>query len=210
MAEVDGVIHLLNVVQHPIPSLPSGTKEGVIFRNNFFIPQAMDPPYLVSSANQGVVVTDKGPYPGVLGAGVRDFNPEVVYDIYRDIVVKAHRVCGQLGFGNSLPLTPVAFKVAVSHLIEYLPDDGEELEFEFLVPPGADFEVASFGQRDVIETEWMPRRHAVVVPVSRAFLGDLHVMGGRYVAAVVHNVSRSIAVLRDEQLASNIPIEDGS
>jgi len=45
-------------------------------------------------------------------------------------------------------------------------------------------------------TSWLPDKCAVVLPAERTFVGELTHLSPRYVAAIVHNPSRGIAIAR--------------
>lgn len=125
-------------------------------------------PYLVTSTNSCMWV--ERPFKtGVVRAAVRAVPPSDLFRLVLEMVVTASE---DSGWGAVVP----TFKDAEDRMIEYdLPD------FDILSP-------------DTVN--WLPVGVShILVPVEREYLGTVFVSGG-YAAAVVHNASRGISIVR--------------
>lgn len=125
-------------------------------------------PYLVTSTNSCMWV--ERPFKtGMVRAAVRSVSPS---DLFRLVVEKIVTASDDSDWGAVVS----TFKDAEARMIEYdLP------EFDILSPDTVD---------------WLPVGVShILVPVEREYLGTVFVSGG-YAAAVVHNASRGISIVR--------------
>jgi len=113
-------------------------------------------------------------------------------------------------YGNIHPYTEEGVQSALEYVSYFL--SGGETEIvnplhqllELLVPEGSPWAETSHldfqGIKVPVEVaKWLPKDTAVVVPLDRGFLGDVHLFGQTSSAVVVHNPARGIAVVRGTQ-----------
>jgi hypothetical protein len=110
----------------------------------------------------------------------------ILSQIVRAVSDEGHR----LGWGNNFPPTKSGVLDATARVHYY------ELPSPVLVC-GPDFDTELAPAIDHVVVSWMEPGWAVVVP-DREYVGTAFLIGSDYVAAVVHNPSRGISVIRPE------------
>ena len=125
-------------------------------------------PYLVTSAAACMWV-DRPFKTGMVRAAVRAISP---VDLFRTILETIMQASQDFDWGAVVP----TFKEAEDRMAEY-----DLSDFDILSPDTVD---------------WLPEGVShILVPVEREYLGTVFVSGD-YAAAVVHNASRGISVVR--------------
>jgi len=174
-------------------------------------------PYLVTKSKGGVLWVEESSS-GNIRAGVCSVNPA---DIFMQIVEAVAERGLQLEWGNVHPYSLAGIKAAADYLNSYGVTDMEVLIPRIRLPekiiPKTDeklhqaVEVALGKQEEVVydrpewlnpkdvglplrPSSWLPNECAVVVPAERDFVGELTHISSKYVAAIVHNPSRTIAI----------------
>lgn len=93
-------------------------------------------------------------------------------------------------WGNIHPLTTEGVQACVAHVKDYV-----DVPVEIIISSETDVDEVEFPEGVQLTTaRWAPLDCAVIVPVDRTYLGTLWVIGRERVAALVHNVSRGMAV----------------
>jgi len=141
-------------------------------------------PFLISST-RSVMWVPHASRENTVRAGIRKRE-----GIEAELVAAVIDLGQEAQWGNVHELTTEGVKACVDHVRDYL-----EGPFEIIVSADTDLEGISLPE-DIQRTEaqWIPTECLVVVPVDRANLGTLWVVGHQKVAALVHNASRGMAV----------------
>lgn len=164
----------------------------------------LDPPFLVSAIRNPWVWVEHPSRQGIVRAGVRsDFDPGIVF---RDIVLASYRRGLEFEYGNSASFSLKGMQAVIRHVDYYLKTEtdnrplGERVEV--LAPVHSKLAKAGTVRCDgqtvlVHPVPWLHGRIAVAVPLDRAFLGDLYLVGPGHYSYVVHNSSRALGVAHD-------------
>lgn len=109
--------------------------------------------------------------------------------IEAELVAATIEMGSEAAWGNVHPLTTEGVMACLEHVSGYI--DGP---LEIICSPDTDLEGIEIPEHfQQTLAKWIPTDCVVVVPVDRAYLGTLWVLGNR-VAALIHNVSRGMAV----------------
>lgn len=149
-------------------------------------------PYLVTSS-EGVIWIEK-PHPGdVVRAAVRTVTPGQVFTELLEAIVERSEIDG---WGSVQPYTENGLHEAIRYLSFYGLTD-----VEVLMPPTPKKDwpkwllTKNLGLH-VRPSSWIPKGHLVVIPHERDYVGMIGHLDGLRVAALVHNASRGVAVLK--------------
>ena len=141
-------------------------------------------PFLVSST-RSVVWVHHASKENTVRAAVRKRQ-----GIEAELVAAVIQMGQETGWGNVHELTTEGVQACVGHLRDY-----HDEPLEILISPDTDLEGIDIPTNvPKTEADWIPTECLVVVPMDRANLGTLWVIGRHKVAALVHNVARGIAV----------------
>lgn len=141
-------------------------------------------PFLVSST-RSVVWVPHASKANTVRAAIRERE-----GIESELLASIIQMGQQTEWGNIHELTTEGVKACVGHLRDY-----HDEPLEILVSPDTDLEGIEIPENlEKTEAEWIPTECLVVVPMDRANLGTLWVIGRNKVAVLVHNVSRGIAI----------------
>lgn len=140
-------------------------------------------PYLISSS-KSVTWVPHASQKNTVRTAIRERE-----GIEAELVAAVIDMGGQAQWGNVHPLSTEGVMACLEHVSSYI--DGP---LEIICSAETDLEDVEIPEHfQQTQAKWIPRDCLVVVPVDRAFLGTLWVLGSR-VAALVHNVSRGMAV----------------
>jgi len=164
-------------------------------------------PYLVTSS-EGVAWIEK-PHPGdVVRAAVRTVTPGQVFTELLEAIIKRSL---RDKWGSVQPYTEKGLQKAIQYLDSYGLTD-----IEILMPPTAKTKWPKWLLKKnlnlhVRPSSWIPEGHLVVIPHERDYVGMIGHLDGQRVAALVHNASRGVTVLRRKPLSkkSNNLLEKG-
>jgi hypothetical protein len=168
MVEGVSVIPLLTVVSMPKPEHPPLMLE-------LQVPSNECAPFLVSSSRDLLWV---GASESGVRVGVRQCSPS---DLFFSVVVAVADKGDSEGWGNVVS----TLREAADHLDYY------GLEYDVLVGAGTDS-----CDLDTLAAHWLPAGWGVVVPKDRDYLGTVYDFGEGFVAALVHNPARGLAIVR--------------
>jgi len=149
-------------------------------------------PYLVTSST-GVVWVEK-PHPGdVVKAAVRITAPGVIFTELLEAIIKRSETDD---WGSVCPYNAKGLKEAIQYLSFYGLAD-----VEILMPPTAKNKwpkwlLTKHLDLSVRPSSWIPKGYIVVIPRDRDYVGMIGHLDGTRVAALVHNASRGIAILK--------------
>jgi len=121
--------------------------------------------------------------------------------LYRDIVLEIAKVGTEKEWGNVHPLTVEGVQGALEHLRYYDLGDAELLAHPATMKkedPNAWYRHPTLSEISVRAAAWLPPGIVVAVPLDRAFVGFVSLVGIGSVVSVVHNPSRGIAVAWDK------------
>jgi len=140
-------------------------------------------PYLISSS-KSVTWVPHASQKNTVRTAVRSRD-----GIEAELVAALIGMGSQAEWGNVHPLTTEGVMACLEHVSSYI-----EGPLEILCSADTDLEGVEIPEHfQQTQAKWIPVDCLVVVPVDRAYLGTLWVLGNR-VAALVHNVSRGMAV----------------
>jgi len=149
-------------------------------------------PYLVTSST-GVMWVEE-PHPGnVVRAAVREVTPGAIFTELFEAIVKRGM---KDKWGSVHPYSEKGLQEAVRYLAYY-----GLTEIEILIPPTPKVDWPNWILHKnlglhVRPSSWVPDGYLVVIPHDRDYVGMIGHLDGKRVAALVHNASRGIAVLR--------------
>jgi len=149
-------------------------------------------PYLVTSSD-GVAWIEK-PHPGdVVRVAVRSVTPGQIFTELLEAIVKRSVADG---WGSVQDYTEEGLQAAVQYLSFY-----GLTEVEVLMPPTAKknwplWLLDKNLNLHVRPSSWISEDYLVVIPHERDYLGMIGHLDGQRVAALVHNASRGVAILK--------------
>jgi len=140
-------------------------------------------PYLISSM-RSVTWVPHASKNNTVRAGVRHRE-----GVEAELVAAVVEMGSEAQWGNVHPLTTEGISGALAHVANYV-----EVPLEILCNELTDLEGIEIPEHfQQTRAQWVPTDCVVVVPVDRSYLGTLWVVGNQ-VAALIHNVSRGMAV----------------
>ena len=140
-------------------------------------------PYLISSMKSVTWMTHAS-QKNTVRAGVRERA-----GIEAELVAAVVEMGSEAGWGNVHPLTTEGVMACLKHVSTYI-----EGPLEILCSAETDLEDVEIPEHfQQTQAKWVPVNALVVVPMDRSYLGTLWVLGSR-VAALIHNVSRGMAI----------------
>lgn len=141
-------------------------------------------PYLITSS-KSLMWVERSFAGGFLRLAVRQQSAD---GLYRDLVEAIADEGVRREWGNVHPATTEGVLEGLNHLHYYdLPDS--------TLLYGSDFDIGLAPDLERAPADWLPSTWAVLVP-DRAYVGTAYVFGDQHLAAVVHNPSRAVVVLR--------------
>lgn len=162
---------------------PKGSKSQTLTLEDIQVNPELAP-YLISSM-RSVTWVPRASQKNTVRAGVRE-RP----GIEAELVAAVIDMGTEMKWGNVHPLTTEGVQACLEHVATYLDDP-----LEILCSAETDLDEVRIPE-EVQQTaaKWIPTNCLVVVPVDRSYLGTLWVLGPNSVAALIHNVSRGMAV----------------
>jgi hypothetical protein len=140
-------------------------------------------PYLISSM-KSVTWVPHASQKSTVRAGIRERE-----GIEGELVAAVVEMGTEADWGNVHPLTTEGVRACLKHVSSYI-----EGPLEIICSPETDLDDVEIPEHfQQTQAKWIPVDALVVVPVDRSYLGTLWVLGNR-VAALIHNVSRGMAV----------------
>ena len=168
--------NLLAVVQHPADRQP-------ILLDGVPVPPESGP-FLITSSKD-LLWVERAFGEGFLRLGVRQ---APLGDLFRSMVESIAVEGVEREWGNVLPATKDGVVKGLAHLHYYdLPDA--------VLLYGEDFDISLAPGITRAPADWLPPTWGVLVP-SREYVGTAFLFGTARVAAVVHNPSRGVVVLK--------------
>ena len=176
-------------------------------------------PFLVTKTKGGVLWIEEAPA-GKIRAGVCASTPSEIFMSVVDAVADRGQ---ELEWGNVHPYSLEGIKAAADYLTFFGFTDMEVLVPRIRLPKkvqakknkklNAAIEAALGKQEETLverpkwlnpktvglplcPTSWLPEDCAVVVPAERAYVGELTHINTKYLAVIVHNPSRGMAIAR--------------
>jgi len=148
-------------------------------------------PYLVTSST-GVAWVEV-PHPGdVVRAAVREVTPGAIFTELLMAIIKRSEADN---WGSVQPYTKEGLQEAVQYLDFYGLN-----EIEILIPPMSKSKWPKWllekSHLHIRPSSWIPKGCLVVIPHDRDYVGMIGHLDGKRVAALVHNASRGIAILK--------------
>ena len=145
-------------------------------------------PVLVTSSQGVMWVNDRD---GLVRAAFRDD----LGDFFRGVLTSSFEEGAEKKWQNSSPLSETGLKEAISFLQYYeIPEP-----YCLLLHPSKVDAVESTATATglkVFQSSWLPADKAVLIPKDRTYLGSLIQHKSGMFAAVIHNISRGMFVLR--------------
>lgn len=187
------------------PPLERGSSLAIIRE---FVVDPRSFPYLVSASKTPFLWIERPLLGHLVRAYIRrDQDVDLIFQQVLSTVIDRGE---KYSYGNILPYTEEGVQGALEYVSYFLGGGDAEIVnpihqlLELLVPEGSTWAEASYldfkeVRVPIAVAKWLPKDTAVVVPLDRGFLGDLHLFGKTSSAVVVHNPSRGIAVARGVQ-----------
>jgi len=141
-------------------------------------------PFLVSST-RSVAFVPFASHKKTIRAGIRS-RPGIESEMVAAVVDAG----SEFEWGNVHPLTTEGVQACLEHVSSYI-----SVPLEIICAADTDLEGVEIPEHIQQTTaKWLPKDALVVVPADRTYLGTLWLLGPDRVAAVIHNVSRGMAV----------------
>jgi len=160
---------------------PEGSRSQLVLEEIKVNPELA--PYLISSM-RSVAWVPYASKKNTVNVGVR-----ARVGIEAELLAAVIEMGAEAQWGNIHPLTTEGVRACLEHVSSYI-----EGPLEIICSPSTDLEGVDIPEHfQQTQAQWIPTNALVVVPVDRGYLGTLWVLGGQ-VAALIHNVSRGMAV----------------